>query len=453
MISKIIDHICDLHRVLVANVCCPLIYRFLTSTVDRSTEILHLEIVPSGARFTFGGASAGNNTESNTPVTLYIDNPIHFCWLMILDRKIGLGEAYMAGDWRAEPNPIELLKLLIRAKKQTTPYNSSLTTLQRTSRRLIQIISGLVTYIQHRIKDNTVSQSARNIREHYDLGNDMFSLFLDSSMTYSCAIFKDPSISAKTINYDNLHKAQIKKIDSLLTMLDLNSEDHVLEIGCGWGSCAIRGVQQSGCRWTGLTISREQLEWARNKVDEANLNQRINLKYQDYRLTKGIFTKIISIEMIEAVGQAFLPQYFQIISDRLTSGGTAVLQAIICPDIYYDRYCRSSDFIKKYIFPGGHMPSIGAITTSLPTDLTMTRITHIGRHYATTLEYWYNSYTRIQVWIIKIDEGSLLCKEYFLKCMDVTREGYHLSWLLPKLPSSVAVLLLSLLSALCKRSH
>ncbi|KHJ79858.1 Cyclopropane-fatty-acyl-phospholipid synthase, partial [Oesophagostomum dentatum] len=132
-----------------------------------------------------------------------------------------------------------------------------------------------------------------------------------------------------------------------------------------------------------------QLDWGKRKVEEAGLEGKICLKYQDYRLAKGQYDKLVSIEMIEAVGQAFLPQYFQVLSDRLLPGGTAVLQGIICPDAYYDRYCKSSDFIKKYIFPGGHMPSIGAIKSALPNDLKIGEIKHIGRHYAATLDHWY----------------------------------------------------------------
>ncbi|PIO66399.1 methyltransferase domain protein [Teladorsagia circumcincta] len=265
---------------------------------------------------------------------MLIHNPIHFCWLMILDEKMGLGETYMAGDWTAEPNPTDFLKLLIRAKKQ------SRSTRQRTSSVIEKIFkfisSGVLTvirctvasyrYIQHRIRDNTLTQSAKNIEDHYDLGNDMFRMFLDPSMTYSCALFEEPLEPVSEVDFKVLEEAQNRKMDRLIGMLNLKPTDRILEIGCGWGSCAVRAVQKIPCDWTGITISHEQLEWGKRLVSEANLEDKICFKYQDYRLTSGQYDKIISVEMIEAVGQLFLPQYFQVLSDRLLPGGKAVLQ-------------------------------------------------------------------------------------------------------------------------------
>ncbi|KIH50447.1 Cyclopropane-fatty-acyl-phospholipid synthase [Ancylostoma duodenale] len=313
----------------------------------------------------------------------------------------------MAGDWSADPNPKEFLKLLIRAKKQQKSYWSRKPSLLKRFKgsicegalRFIRHMVNTYRYIQHRIRDNTLTQSAKNIEaslmravhdcesriavspktrfekktkmrlgaDHYDLGNDMFRMFLDPSMTYSCALFQESLQPVEQVDFTALEEAQFRKMDALIDMLDLKQTDKVLEIGCGWGACAIRAVKRSKCEWTGLTISHEQLDWAKRKVAEAGLDEKIFLKYQDYscfkmisrRLARGQYDKLISIEMIEAVGQKFLPQYFRVLSDRLLPGGIAVLQGIICPDAYYDRYCKSSDFIKKYIFPGGHMPSIG----------------------------------------------------------------------------------------------
>ncbi|EPB65979.1 Cyclopropane-fatty-acyl-phospholipid synthase [Ancylostoma ceylanicum] len=305
---------------------------------------------------------------------MFIDNPIHFCWLMMLDEKMGLGEAYMAGDWRAEPNPTEFLKLLIRAKKETAVGKKHTKKGNRTFTAVAAAVAldvlrravAIYTYIQHRIRDNTMKQSAKNIEEHYDLGNDMFELFLDKTMTYSCALWEEPGHHVKKVDFEELEKAQLKKIDALIDMLDLKETDSVLEIGCGWGAFAIRGVQRSGCKWTGLTISHEQLALGKERVKAAGLEDKIDLKYQDYRLAEGQYTRVISVEMIEA--------------------------AITCPDAYYAKYCKSSDFIKKYIFPGGHMPSLGAIDAALPSDLQFGEKRHIGRHYATTLDHWYSAW-------------------------------------------------------------
>ncbi|VDL77361.1 unnamed protein product [Nippostrongylus brasiliensis] len=390
------------YSLLVRYACLPFITRFLDSIVGKSSEKLKLCVTSTGDDVEFDGREVENNNECTKTMTMFMHNPVHFCWLMLLDQKMGLGETYMAGDWTAEPNPTELLKLLIRAKKQGRTNQRRPATLfskfiKFTTENLLNLLRRTVAtyrYIQHRIRDNTLTQSAKNIEEHYDLGNDMFRMFLDPSMTYSCALFEEPLEPVDQVDFKILEEAQNRKMDRMIGMLDLKENDRVLEIGCGWGSCAIRAVQNTRCDWTGITISHEQLEWARRKVEEAELQEHICFKYQDYRLTSGQYDKVISVEMVEAVGQAFLPQYFQVLSDRLAPGGIAVLQGIICPDAYYDRYCRSSDFIKKYIFPGGHMPSIGAIKASLPKDLTLGEMKHIGRHYAATLDHWYSAWMK-----------------------------------------------------------
>lgn len=377
-------------------------------------------VTSTGDEVDFEGRELENNNECTQPVTMLVHSPIHFCWLMVLDQKMGLGEAYMTGDWSAEPSPTEFLKLLIRAKKQSKtrarrPHSTLRCLTKLANDVLLSIIRRTVTtyrYIQHRIRDNTLTQSAKNIKDHYDLGNDMFRMFLDPSMTYSCAIFEEPLGPVEQVDFKVLEEAQNRKMDRLISMLNLKETDRILEIGCGWGSCAVRAVKEVRCDWTGITISREQLEWARRKVAEAALEDSICIKYEDYRLTTGRYDKIISVEMIEAVGQAFLPQYFQVLSDRLTPGGIAVLQGIICPDAYYERYCRSSDFIKKYIFPGGHMPSIGAIKSSLPNDLRLGEMKHIGRHYAVTLDHWYSAWMK--------NEKSILALGY--------SESFHRRW-------------------------
>ncbi|XGW12385.1 hypothetical protein V3C99_013244 [Haemonchus contortus] len=390
------------YSLIARNVCLPFITRFLGSIVEKSSEKLKLCVTSVGDEVEFEGREKENNNVSANPVIMFIHNPIHFCWLMILDEKMGLGEAYMAGDWTADPNPTEFLKLLIRAKKQSrTKSRKAPSILKRLSKfvsdGILTVIRRTVTtyrYIQHRIRDNTLTQSAKNIEDHYDLGNDMFRMFLDPSMTYSCALFEEPIKPVDEVDFRILEEAQNRKMDRLIGLLDLKTSDTVLEVGCGWGSCAIRAVKKTPCNWSGITISHEQLEWAKRLATEANLENNICFKYQDYRLTTGQYDKIISVEMIEAVGQAFLPQYFQVLSDRLLPGGIAVLQGIICPDAYYDRYCRSSDFIKKYIFPGGHMPSISAIKSALPADLTLGEMKHIGRHYAATLDHWYSAWMK-----------------------------------------------------------
>ncbi|CAI5441791.1 unnamed protein product [Caenorhabditis angaria] len=396
-----------LYFFIVSNICVPAIKKFFKWFLAKSTEQLIVTVPDVKFNETFGLKDETNNNDRPQPVHLTIMNPVHFCWLLLLDPKMGLGETYMANDWKASPNPTELLRLLIRAKRQTaaarkaqnggeSPKSSSLTSqLSSAFVAVIRYIAKCINYIQHTWQENSLTQSTKNIEAHYDLGNDMFKLFLDKSMTYSCALFDDIK-PVTNFDFDVLEKAQYKKMDRLIEQLELKAEDHVLEIGCGWGAAAIRAVQKTGCKWTGITISKEQLEWGRKKVVEAGLESRIDLRFQDYRLVKEKYTRVLSIEMIEAVGEKYLPQYFQIINDVLEDGGIFALQGIICPDAYYDQYKKSSDYIKKYIFPGGHLPSLGAIASSLPKTMKQTDLFSMGHHYSMTLEHWFFAWMKAQ---------------------------------------------------------
>ncbi|VDN94278.1 unnamed protein product [Brugia pahangi] len=306
----------------------------------------------------------------------------------------------MFEDWDTQPRIQDFLALLIRAKR----YNNGTKKLKETNGWLkklftfliyliIQLIRSLISFfnaMQHYYHSNSLNGSARNIHEHYDLGNDMFSLFLDSSMTYSCAIFQEiPSYTIIHSDKKLLEEAQMRKYDQIFDEINLTCNDKVLEIGCGWGACAIRAVKCHKCKWTGLTISIEQFKIAQQRIIDNELVDKINIKLLDYRLENDIYDKIIAIEMIEAVGHQYLPQFFKTLRDRLRPGGKAYLQAITCPELNYERYCRSSDFIKKYIFPGGHLPSERAIRDALPPELSITKTIHIGQHYAPTLDLWY----------------------------------------------------------------
>ncbi|CAJ0581431.1 unnamed protein product, partial [Mesorhabditis spiculigera] len=375
----------------------PFIVRFLNGIVGQSEEALTLQIPSLRFERTFGN-KVQNNNESD-PVTLRIHRLFFFCWLMMLDPKLGLGEAFMYGCWEADPGTTQLLKLLIRAKQQTArlrgprkPKSTSSKILASLSEVLLSVLQrgwALFNYCQHQIRSNTLLQSAKNIRAHYDLGNDMFELFLDPSMTYSCGVFEKAGIPIEEYDVGLLEESQRRKIDKLVDRLELSEDDHVLEIGCGWGAFAIQAVKRHGCRWTGLTISHEQLAMAKQRVEEAGLSHLIDLKYLDYRLETGTYSRLVSIEMIEAVGEQYMAEYFQVLHDRLAPGGKAVLQAITCPDAYYERYCRSSDFIRKHIFPGGHLPSLSHIDRCLGGRLSMDGdISEIGEHYATTLDLW-----------------------------------------------------------------
>ncbi len=238
----------------------------------------------------------------------------------------------------------------------------------------------------HRIHDNTLGGSRRNIHAHYDLGNDLFELFLDPTMTYSSGIFEHPHIS--------LEEASIAKLDRLCRKLDLGSEDHLLEIGTGWGSMAIHAAQRYGCRVTTTTISREQFDLANQRITAAGLNNRVELLLADYRKLSGRYDKLVSIEMIEAVGHRHLDTFFAACSRLLKPEGVMALQAINMNDQHYRRYLRSVDFIQRYVFPGSCCPSLGAVVGSIgrATDMRLFHVEEIGPHYAETLRRWRNNF-------------------------------------------------------------
>lgn len=288
---------------------------------------------------------------------------------VIQDAGIGLGESYTEGYW-GTPQLTEFLCFLIKNKKY---FDRRL--------RYFRGVRPWVEAIMHRRRKNTVQNSPKNIQDHYDLSNDFFSLFLDPSMTYSSAVFENPE--------DGLEEAQRNKIRRLAESIEITAEDHVLEIGCGWGAFAIQIVRETGCRWTGLTLSVEQKKWAEEKIAEAGLSDRIEIKLLDYRHVEGVYDKVISVEMIEAVGHEFLDDFFQICSRCLRLGGKMALQGIVIPHERYDQYRRSCDWLQKHIFPGGHLPSLEVLQHQFNTSkLRLVSVNRIGTHYALTLKLW-----------------------------------------------------------------
>jgi cyclopropane-fatty-acyl-phospholipid synthase len=236
--------------------------------------------------------------------------------------------------------------------------------------------------IGHWLRRNTLVGSRRNIAAHYDLGNEFFRLFLDDTMAYSCAIFPRPDSS--------LGEASRAKFDRICRKLALTADDHLLEIGTGWGGFALHAATHYGCRVTTTTISRKQYEYARQQAAAAGLADRIAVLDHDYRRLSGTFDKLVSIEMIEAVGSQFFDTFFGVCCQRLKPEGAMLLQAITIPDQRYERYRRSVDFIQKYIFPGGCLPSLGAICGSAgrASDFQLTHLEDLTPHYAETLARW-----------------------------------------------------------------
>ncbi|MBN8279403.1 MAG: class I SAM-dependent methyltransferase [Gammaproteobacteria bacterium] len=283
---------------------------------------------------------------------------------------IGAAEAYMAGKWAVTDLP-GVMRLLAVNREVMDRLESGLARL-----------GGLALKLAHWQHRNTRAGSRRNIHAHYDLGNELFELFLDPTMMYSSAVFPRPDAT--------LEEASVHKLDLICRKLELTPGDHLLEIGTGWGGLALHAARHYGCRVTTTTISRNQFEFAGRRVRDAGLADRITLLMQDYRDLTGTFDKLVSVEMIEAVGLKFLDTYFRTCSERLKPAGRMLLQSITIADRHYEQARRSVDFIQKYIFPGGALPSLGAMLGSIgrATDLQLSGLHDIGLDYARTLAIW-----------------------------------------------------------------
>jgi cyclopropane-fatty-acyl-phospholipid synthase len=280
--------------------------------------------------------------------------------------KLGLGEAYTAGEWRAD-DLVAFFELMLRNAESAADRHARV-------RRLLELRPSLRAR-------NGFRGARRNIGYHYDLGNALFELFLDESMTYSCAVFERED--------EALAEAQQRKLRRVCEHLRLGPDDHVLEIGCGWGSFALVAAGEYGARVTGLTISREQAALARERIAAAGLSDRVEIREQDYRLVEGSYTAVASIEMLEAIGEDQWPGYFGTIDRVLARGGRAVVQTILIPDARFARYRSTPDWIERYVFPGCLIPSIGALAKPLATTrLGIYGVDEIGPDYAETLRRW-----------------------------------------------------------------
>ena len=243
-------------------------------------------------------------------------------------------------------------------------------------------VYALLLRISHALRANTRAGSRRNIHAHYDLGNDFYSLWLDPGMTYSSALF------GATEGME-LAAAQRAKYDRLLEVLEVDRSHRVLEIGCGWGAFAERAAATRGCHVTGLTISQAQIAYARERIAKAGLEERVDLRFCDYRDAEGQYERIVSIEMLEAVGEKYWPSYFRTLRERLAPGGRAAIQSIVIADGAFERYRSSSDFIREYIFPGGMLPTVALIERhARAAGLELRDTFDFGADYAETLRRW-----------------------------------------------------------------
>lgn len=293
---------------------------------------------------------------------------------VVLRGEMGGGEAFVAGEWSSD-DLVGVLRLVLRATGGRG-VESPLTHLAR-----------LPALIRHRRAANTLRGSRRNVHAHYDLGNAFYQLFLDpETLAYSCAYFPRPAMS--------LADGQRAKHERLCELLALSPRDHLLEIGCGWGGMAIHAARTRGCRVTAITVSRQQHELATARVAAAGLADRVDIQYRDYReldghAAPGSYDKLVSIEMLEAVGYEYLPAYFAIAARLLRPGGRFALQSITMPDARFAAYRRRVDWMQTYVFPGSLIPSLGAIARAAgPAGLRIERADDVGPDYAATLAAW-----------------------------------------------------------------
>ncbi|MES2591494.1 MAG: cyclopropane-fatty-acyl-phospholipid synthase family protein [Bacteroidota bacterium] len=330
-------------------------------------------ILPNGEHIKIGGSN-------EVVATIEVKNN-YFFKRCVLYGDIGFGEAYVDGDWETDNIGNVIKWFLLNVENAPTASGS------QTQTFALNVLK-LFNTIYHKKRENSINGSKKNISEHYDLHNDFFALFLDPTMTYSCAYFKSGEMS--------LQQAQIEKYDRLCQQLNLKATDHVLEIGSGWGQNAIHMAKQYGCRVTTVTISQEQYKLTKERIIKENLSDKVDVLLKDYRLIEGKFDKIVSIEMLEAVGHKFLKAYFKKCNNLLKKDGILAIQVITCPDSRYESLRNGVDWIQKHIFPGSLLPSVGTINKVInkTSDMTMVDLKDMGLHYARTLSEWQQQFNQ-----------------------------------------------------------
>ncbi len=345
----------------------------LTSRMARSlvrSQLAHLQHGVLTVRENGNGVTTFGDGDQRYPAAELVVHDASTWKDLLTGGSVGAAEAFVAGDW-STPDLVALLRFFTRNVDLMNQFEDRFSWVTKPA------LKGL-----HWLNRNTKEGSRKNISAHYDLGNDLFETFLDPTMMYSSAIYPREDAT--------LEEAAVHKLDTICKKLGLNQNDHVIEIGTGWGGFAIHAAKHYGCHVTTTTISQEQLELAKARVEVEGLEDKITLLFDDYRDLEGKFDKLVSIEMIEAVGPQFLDSYFSQISRLLKPDGLGLVQAITMPEQRYDRALRNVDFIQRFIFPGSFIPSFGAILESVKTgsDLVMTHAEDIGFHYAKTLNDW-----------------------------------------------------------------
>jgi len=318
-----------------------------------------------GKEYSFG------DSKSFLKAKLKINNP-SFYFNILRKGSSGLAESYMKGEFETE-NLTSLIELSAKNINITHKFSGFFQ------------FSLLQGFLKRNIFNNTKEKSKKNISFHYDLGNEFFSTWLDKTLTYSCGIFNSSN--------ETLEKAQINKYNKLINMVKPRSGEKILEIGCGWGGFAEHIAKNYDIKLDCITISKKQFLFTKERIRKAGLNHKVNVKMLDYRDVKNKYDIIISIEMLEAVGEKYLDKYFYTIKENLVSGGRGAIQAIIIKDELYDRYRNKEDFIQKYIFPGGFLPSFKSLNNlSNKSGLKIDGYHLYGSHYSDTLQKWRESF-------------------------------------------------------------
>lgn len=364
--------------------------------------------LPDGRKYFFGNGEGQR-------AAIRVNNP-NFFSKCALYGDIGFAESYMDGDWNTD-SITDIISWFIL----NIDHCAALT--GKGARKYFTNLFRWGNKLYHSTRKNTIEGSKRNITEHYDLGNDFYSLFLDQTMTYSSAIFRTPETG--------LVEAQHEKYDRLCRSLSLTSNDHVLEIGSGWGGFAVHAAKTYGCRITTVTISNEQFRYARERIRKEGLENLVEIRLQDYRLLTGTFDKIVSIEMLEAVGHEYIPLYFGKCHELLKPNGAMAIQVITSQDKRYREFRKSVDFIQKHIFPGSQTPSMNYIQqcVSKVTDWNLHDVKDMGIDYAKTLRLWFDAFNErlADVKNLGMDDTFIRKWNYYLQYCEAAFATRHIT--------------------------
>ncbi|SIN74706.1 DUF1365 family protein [Halodesulfovibrio marinisediminis] len=366
--------------------------------------------MPDGSSKRYGDEHTGSKAE------LTVNSPSLFRKIACRG-DIGLGEGYSEGLWDS-PDVVDVIRFFLENRKIHTRTHNALT-------NTAAILSGAIQRHLHlKAPQNDEAGSKANIAAHYDLSNELFRHFLDPTMTYSSGVFINPADVT-----EDLEEAQLRKNRLLADKAQITADDHVLEIGCGWGGFAEQTAKERGCRITGVTLSQEQYTYATQRIKDADLDHLVDIQLRDYRTLSSQYDKIVSIEMLEAVGHKFHAEYFQKLEDLLAPSGLAAIQTITIQDAHYDHYRWGVDWVRKHIFPGGELLSLARICeiTSDTTSLSVQKVQAIGLHYANTLNQWRKNFEQQWPQITKLGFDDYFRRTwiyYLASCEAAFLQGY-----------------------------